>query len=309
MRPAAPLPSALDGLPLTAALLRRHGVPTRRLRRDDMTPLGSGVFLPRHTADGLDPRERLRMRALGVTADHSDSWASHTTVAQLLRLPLPRRVEMDLHISTPRDTAPVRREGVRPHRATVHPGELRTVGQLPVSSAEQMFLECATVLRVDELIALGDALVRRPRPHYETRRSPYSSIEALAASLDAHRNVHGHPVASAALNQVRVGADSAPETRMRLALIRAGLPEPELQVPADPQNPRSPQADAAYVRQKLALQYDGRVHFDVDRAKQDRRVDRHFSSRGWTVLRYYDEDAREGFRRTTLEVRRALEAR
>lgn len=306
MRPTAPLPPALDGLPLTPALLRRHGVPARRLRRRDMTPLGSGVFLPRHTADGLDPREMLRVRALGVTADHPESWVSHTTVAQLLRLPLPRRVETDLHVSTPRGTAPVRREGVRPHRGAARPGELRTLGQLVVSRAGRMFLECAAVLRLDELIVLGDALVRRPRPQYEDRRSSYSTIEVLAASLEAHRTVHGYPLASSALRQVRVGADSAPETRMRLALTRAGLPEPELQVPADPQDPRSPQADAAYVGQKIALQYDGQVHFDADRAKQDRRVDRHFSSRGWTVLRYYDEDAREGFRRTVQEVGRSL---
>lgn len=307
MRPATPLPTALDGLPLTAGLLRRHGVPTRRLRRGDMTPLGSGVFLPQLTADALDPRERLRMRALGVTADHTDSWVSHTTVAQLLRLPLPRRVEPDLHITTPRGAAPVRRQGVRSHRATAHPGELRTVARLPVSSAERMFLECAAVLRHDELIALGDALVRQPRPQHEKRSRPYSSVEALAASLSAHRYDPCHRRAADALGHVRVGADSAQETRMRLSLVRAGLPEPQLQVPADPQDPRSPEADAGYPGQKVALQYDGQVHFDAERAKQDRRVDRYFLSRGWTVLRYYDEDAREGFRRTAREVRRTLD--
>lgn len=307
MRPATPLPTALDGLPLTAALLRRHGVPTRRLRRGDMTPLGSGVFLPQLAADALDPHGRLRMRALGVTADHPGSWVSHTTVAQLLRLPLPRRAEQDLHITTPRDTALVRRQGVRAHRAAAHPGELRTVGQLPVSSAERLFLECAAVLRHDELIALGDALVRQPRFQYEKRGRPYSSLEVLAAYLRAHRYDPSHRRAADALGHIRVGADSAQETRMRLALVRAGLPEPQLQVSADPQDPRSPEADAGYSAQKVALQYDGQVHFDAERAKQDRRVDRYFLSRGWTVLRYYDDDAREGFRRTVREVRRTLD--
>lgn len=302
-----PLPPALRGEPLTAAALRAHGVSEDRLRRRDIRSIGSGVYLERDIAATLEPADLLRMRARGVIALRPEAWVSHTTPAVLVGLPLPRRVAQDLHISVPAHRAAVRRSGVIPHQQSVPADELRTVGQLPVSSAERMFLECATVLRLAELIALGDALVRRPRPQHEERHSPYSSIEALAAYLEGHRTVSGHRLASAALHQVRVGADSAQETRMRLALVRAGLPEPELQVPADPQDPRSPQADAAYVEQRIALQYDGQVHFDAVRAKQDRRVDRYFSSRGWTVLRYYDDDARDGFRRTVFEVRRMVD--
>ena len=232
-----PLPPALRGEPLTAAALRAHGVSEDRLRRRDIRSIGSGVYLERDIAATLEPADLLRMRARGVIALRPEAWVSHTTPAVLVGLPLPRRVAQDLHISVPAHRAAVRRSGVIPHQQSVPADELRTVGQLPVSSAERMFLECATVLRLAELIALGDALVRRPRPQHEERHSPYSSIEALAAYLEGHRTVSGHRLASAALHQVRVGADSAQETRMRLALVRAGLPEPELPRRADLEGP------------------------------------------------------------------------
>lgn len=244
MRPASPLPAALRGGPLSAGLLR----------------------------------------ARGVTADHPGAWVSHTTTAHLLGLPVSRRFASALHLSVRHGASPVRRQNLIPHRARPLPGELRTVlDGLPAGGPERTFLECASLLRLDELICLGDALVRIPRRRYEDRSTPHSSLERIAAHLSLHPHVRGRSLAGEALQQVRIGADSVQETRMRLALVRAGLPEPELQVPADPQDPRSPEADAAYLPQKVALQYDGHTHFD--------------------------QDARDGFRRTVTEVRRTLAAR
>lgn len=297
-----PLPSALRGGPLTPALLRAHGAAEDRIRRRDILAIGSGVHLERHVAESLDATGLLRMRAHGVVLSQPEAWISHTTSAALANLPLPRRTEGDLHVSVPLHRAAVRRSGVIPHQQAVDVTELRTAGDLTVSGPERMFLECATLLALDELVALGDALVRTPRPRHEGRSSPYSSRSALSAYVSRHRRTPGLRPAAEALDLVREGADSAPETRMRLALMRAGLPEPQLQVPADSLDPRSPVADMAYATQKLALQYDGHVHFHAERARQDRWVDRYFVSRGWAVLRYYDDDARGDFRRTVREV-------
>lgn len=90
-------------------------------------------------------------------------------------------------------------------------------------------MECASLLRLDELICLGDALVRIPRRRYEDRSTPHSSLERIAAHLSLHPHVRGRSLAGD------------------------------------------------------ALQYDGHTHFD--------------------------QDARDGFRRTVTEVRRTLAAR
>lgn len=282
----APLPSALRGAPLTPALLRAHGVAEDRIRRRDIVAIGSGVHLERRAAEALDATGLLRMRARGVLLSQPEAWVSHTTSAALANLPLPQRADDDLHISVPPHHAAVRRSGVVPHQQAAGATELRTLAGLTVSGPERMFLECATLLPRDDLVALGDALVRTPRPRHEGRSIPYSSRSTLSAYVTRHPYTPGMALAADALTLIREGADSAPETRMRLALLRAGLPEPQLQVPADPLDPRSPEADMAYVAQKIALQYDGQLHFNAERAKQDRWVDRYFISRGWAVLRW-----------------------
>ncbi|GAA1450658.1 hypothetical protein GCM10009618_03400 [Nesterenkonia lacusekhoensis] len=86
----------------------------------------------------------------------------------------------------------------------------------------------------------------------------------------------------------RCSRSASAQTRSRRPVCawlwsRRACPSLRLQVPADPQDPRSPAADAAYLSQKVALQYDGHTHFD--------------------------QGARDGFRRTVTEVRRTLAAR
>lgn len=54
------------------------------------------------------------------------------------------------------------------------------------------------------------------------------SVAELRGQIEARPGVRGIRKAKAALELCRVGADSAPETKLRLALGRLGLPEPTL---------------------------------------------------------------------------------
>ncbi|MBE1540033.1 hypothetical protein [Micrococcus yunnanensis] len=107
-----------------------------------------------------------------------------------------------------------------------------------------------------------------------------------------------------------MGAHSPKETRLRLALGAAGLPEPALQLEVwDPEfslhHPAT--ADLGCRRARVALHYDGGRH-GADR-QIDRDVQRNaaFERRGCRNITVSSSDARRGFTRVIVEVRRHLE--
>ena len=110
-------------------------------------------------------------------------------------------------------------------------------------------------------------------------------------------------LAREALHLVRVGADSPPETELRLALIEAGLPEPELQVPGDPQDRFARIVDLGYRAWRLALQYDGEHHRSREQQARDARRDGWLQDHGWRSLRLTADDRLTGFARAIESVR------
>ncbi|WP_324778321.1 endonuclease domain-containing protein [Arthrobacter sp. PGP41] len=121
-----------------------------------------------------------------------------------------------------------------------------------------------------------------------------------------HPNLQGVVRAREALDLIRVGADSAPETLLRLAIADAGLPEPGLQVPLRAGDARSPSADLGYRHRRLAIQYDGGHHLGEAQILSDRRRDKAFESAGWTVLVFDKDDLADEFQRAVQRIKRAL---
>jgi len=123
-----------------------------------------------------------------------------------------------------------------------------------------------------------------------------------------HPNLQGIVRARAALELMRVGSDSGPETLLRLAMCDAGLPEPELQIRLRPERADSPTADLGYRRRRLAVQYDGGHHLLPAQIFSDRRRDKAFEAAGWTVLVLTKDDLTDGFAGATAKMKRILRA-
>jgi hypothetical protein len=105
-------------------------------------------------------------------------------------------------------------------------------------------------------------------------------------------------------------AESPPETRLRVALVRAGLPRPEVQFPVlDEYGFELARADLAYPAAKLAIEYDGSNHFEPSRARRDRERDGELAGIGWQTLRLAADDVGIGMLQTTQRVARLLELR
>jgi very-short-patch-repair endonuclease len=126
--------------------------------------------------------------------------------------------------------------------------------------------------------------------------------------LRRHPKLKGTVKAREAAKMIRAGADSAPETFLRLALTAAGLPEPELQLRIVPEDLWSPAADLGYRAQRVAIQYDGGHHLTREQQSRDNRRDEFFNAAGWRYFKFNADDLAKGFRGAVSRVRAALQA-
>jgi hypothetical protein len=103
-------------------------------------------------------------------------------------------------------------------------------------------------------------------------------------------------------------AESPMETRLRVGLVRAGLPAPHVQYRIlDEYSFVLARVDLAYPDAKLALEYDGSTHFNRRRADADRQRDAILAGHGWQTLRLGAEDI--GAAQTSQRVRDLLALR
>jgi hypothetical protein len=164
-------------------------------------------------------------------------------------------------------------------------------------------------MSIDELTVVADHLVRVPRPDFEGRSEPHSTLEELADMLDRHKGTPGIRKARLALEQARMGSDSAPETRLRLALERAGCPEPQLNVPAELRGGVVRQPDLAYPEVKVAVEYEGAGHSEAAQIVKDIAREEDFARAGWILVRLSKRHMENDARAAVAKVRSALASR
>lgn len=237
-----------------------------------------------------------QLESLGVLAATIDgAWVSHSTALQTRSLWVPETVLNELHLSRPRGSRAARHARVKGHQFVIDSADLGHVDGVPTSSIPRAWREAAAQMTVRELVQLGDFLVRVPRPAFEGRSEPYTTIDQLTEMVRKYPVVPGAKRAAVAAALVRVGSDSPPESDCRLAIVGAGLPEPELQVALHPGDRYSPTLDLGYRKWKIGMQYEGAVHRSAERHSTDLWRDREFATEGWTVLGIGHRDRAEGF--------------
>lgn len=302
MQSRFPLPADLAAGPFTLKRATTAGVTRKRLRHADVEHVSRGLYRP--AAWDFDLEEAAR----ALSAATPGAWISHITAARLRCSYLPPWLSdsTELHLSKPRALPGVRRKGIVGHTMLVAPGEVECVEGIWISTRARTWLDMARLLPLNDLVALGDELIRVPRPEFEGRESPYACVADLRIMAARHPNLQGVVRARQALDLMRVGADSAPETLLRLAMLDAGIPEPELQINLRHEDRRSPSADLGFRRRRVAIQYDGGHHLLELQSLSDRRRDKAFEAAGWAVLVFGKDDLAEGFATATKRIKRAL---
>ncbi len=292
MQRPIPVPSQLRSAPFTLKEAKAAGLaPSQIWNRVKIEGVSQGIYRPADWDFDLEGAAR------SLSAASPGAWISHVTAAKIHGLSLPPWLSdsNELHLSKPRNLPSVRRKGVRGHTVVVSDGEIELTRGFWISTRSRTWLDLARQLPLKELVCMGDELIREPRPEFEQRDYAFTTIESLRAMIDRHKNLQGVVRAREALELMRVGSDSVPESVLRLAILDAGLPEPELQVRLRLHDPLSPSADLGYRRRRVAIQYDGGHHLEEQQIFSDRRRDKAFEAAGWTVLVFDKADLADDF--------------
>ncbi|SDX39527.1 Protein of unknown function [Arthrobacter sp. cf158] len=303
MQKPSPLPAVLASAPFTIDEAKAAGFEHAQLRNQvSIESVSQGIYRP--ASWDFDLAEAAR----SLSAASPGAWISHVTAAKLHGLFLPPWLadSNELHLSKPRNLPSARRRGIIGHTVLVDESEIEFNQGIWMSTRPRTWLDLARQLPLKELVCVGDQIIRMPRQEFEGRETPFTSPEALRKMLDRHKNLQGVVRAREALELMRVGADSAPETMLRLAMLDAGLAAPELQIRLRVDDPFSPSADLGFRVRRLAIQYDGEHHLGEEQFFSDRRRDKAFAAAGWTVLIFGKDDLADGFTKAILKIKKAL---
>jgi REase_MTES_1575 len=209
------------------------------------------------------------------------SFISHSTAARIWGAVVPDTP--DVHVTVPGRAGRTSRQGVKAH-ASVAGTAVTRFRNLPITTPEQTFLDLATGLNLVALIVLGESVIKAGR----------TSADALRDAATAWRG-RGAKLARRAARYVRDGVDSAMETRLRMLLILAGLPAPEVNfILRHSDGSWWMRFDLSYPSLKLIVEYDGRQHSeDTEQWLHDLKRREALDRMGWRVIvitrrDYYD---------------------
>jgi hypothetical protein len=281
MRKPPPLPGLLAGRSFTLDEQRSAGVATQRAWRSDLRVASRGVRVPWDIEQDFAHTCRL------LSGLCSSAACCLGTAGRLWQCPLPWSVQADLRVHLARfdgGNRPVRK-GVAGHRLELLDTDVTELDGIPVTSPARTWMDLAAVLELEDLVVAADFFVCSQSRSFGPRKLALCSMADLQRQLEGGSGARGIRKARTALGLARVGADSAPETRLRLALGRLGLPEPALgYVITDETDWELAWPDMAFPQFRVAVNYDGRHHLEPRQRESDIRRDESIAAIGWTSV-------------------------
>ncbi|MGC1211562.1 MAG: hypothetical protein WA890_09915, partial [Micromonospora sp.] len=189
--------------------------------------------------------------------------------------------------------------GLLIHVAAWREGEVQRLDGMPVTTGARTCWDLACWHDVVEAVALIDALL-----HCGAVR-----LEELQGYLAARRGDRGVRRFADAVGLVDGGAESLPESRLRVRLVRAGLPRPVTQHVITRDGRFVARVDLAWPNLKVAVEYDGQWHDDPAQFHRDRQRLNRMVGDDWIVLHVTSKRMKEDFDGLLAEIRTALRSR
>jgi hypothetical protein len=265
----------------------------------------TGVFVGSHAiADGLLTAKQLRERSYrrlvqGVYADPALE-VDHRLRCAGVALVLPPGAAIGGHSAAgwhgapfagPADPVTVIRppsmlwkgpREVRVRQAGLSDGDVEQRDGVPVTSALRTAWDVAGLESLGTAVAALDAMVR----------SGSVTLPELAAQVEAGAGRWGVVRVRRAVGLVDPRAESPPESRVRVALVLAGLaPVPQFEVWSA--GAFLGRVDLAFPEQRVLVEYEGAHHFEGTQiARDDERFAR-LEAAGWRVVRLSTGDLRD----------------
>ncbi len=231
------------------------GVTASQLRGRRFRRLSRDVYLPADTEDTLLTRCQALTQVLP-----SGSAFCLSTGARLLSLPVFVSEREPLHVAVPREATVTRRQQVTSHGCWLPPEHVTQVDGVPVVSAARAFMDLAPTLRLEQLVAFGDAALR-------SGQATQPDIESIVGRGTRRRGIL---TARRAAQLLDARAESPPESIVRVWLHLSGLPaaEPNVVI-TDPGGRFVARVDLCIREYRIAVEYEGRYHRDADQYADD----------------------------------------
>jgi hypothetical protein len=218
--------------------MSRHSLRGPQWRR-----LLRGVWAP---ADLPDTRE-LRLSALRLVLP-PQAVLRGLTAAWLYGADVRRADDLDVHVYVPPPRHVRGRDGLLVLETALCAEDVWWVADMLVTSPTRTVFDCLRRLPETEAIVVADALTHLRR----------TTIEEIDAYISLQRGVRNCRVAATRLELVEPKTESPMETRLRLLLLRAGLPCPQPQWEVrDDMGKFVARLDFAWPAQRAAIEYDG----------------------------------------------------
>ena len=268
--------------------LSDHDLQGARFRR-----IYNGVYISAETKVTI----KVRAQAAVLIAP-AGSYISHHTAARLWGGWAPQSPVT--HISSPGSLARTQRRGLSAHRADPEATLVTRYG-VPIAVPTKVFLDLAsTGLGLVDLVAAGDALVKAKCV------TPQQLIDAAATWRG--RNCR---LARRAAGFVRKGVDSVMETRLRMLMVLARLPEPQVNmILRFDDGAWEHRIDIYYLAILLAIEYEGRQHAEsVDQWNKDIRRRTKLEAMGWRFILVTAEGIFDRPEETLRDIKNALRDR
>ncbi len=190
-----------------------------------------------------------------------------------------------------------RRPDLLVRRGSAAAADVREVAGCRVTSPVRTAWDLARRQPLVEAVVAVDALARAGR---------FAPEELLTY----RRGARGCRLLDRAVVLADPRAESVMESQLRLNLVLAGLPAPEVQYRViDDYGFVIARLDLAYPAAKLAIEYDGGQHFTDFRSRQDRRRDLDLADLGWHTMRFTRYDVEGNPPQTPHRVATLLAAR
>lgn len=223
------------------------------------------------------PELRARAAALLLPAGAAVSGGS---AAYLLGLDV-GPVGGPLEVTVPRESTITCQPGLAVRRALLPAGDVTEVAGVPVTSPLRTAFDLGRRPGLVQAVVALDAFTH----------AGLVDLATLLPYAKAHTGWRGIRWLADRSNLVQPATESPMETRLRLVLVRAGLPHPVVQYEVrDAAGTFCGRVDLGYPQARLGVEYDGAWHAGQPAFVADRRRMNRLHHAGWTLLHFTADD-------------------
>ena len=253
--------------------------------------LGAGIYC----WAGLKQSPQLALTAVARRLPQGAAFSGRTA-AWLHGLDLPPCDPIE--VTMPKPGGSSRRAGASVYRTALAAGEIVLRRRLPATSALRTAVDLGGRSSLTEGVVAVDLFLHA---------GLVSTVE-LGKYVAEHPGVKGVARLRRVLQLAEPDAESPMETRLRMLLVLARLPRPEVQISIHDDRGRFlGRPDLLYRKQRLAIEYDGGNH--RDRMVEDNRRQNGLVGAGFRLLRFTAADVYNAAETVAMQVRHSLAAR